>query len=464
VSPVRPLLVIDVVGLTPALLAHAPRIRALAAPSGFTAALEPPLPAVTCTSQATLVTGKLPRDHGIVGNGWYFRDLAEVLFWRQPDGLVRGEKVWEAARRRRPEIKTAKLFWWYNLYSAVDLSATPRPHYAADGAKHFGIYTEPPALERELVESLGPFPFLHFWGPAAGLPASDWIARAARAVLDRHRPDLALVYLPHLDYDLQRFGPDDARVPAEVAAVDRLAGDLAEHARAAHGARVVVLSEYGIERVEAPVHPNRALREAGLLRVRESRWVGETLDAGASRAFAVADHQVAHVYVRDPAADLATVADRLERLPGVERVLDDRGKREVGLDHERAGDLVLVAAPGRWFTYYPWLDDARAPDFARTVDIHRKPGYDPCELFVDPALRFPRLRVASRLAQKALGFRYLVDVVPLDASLVRGSHGRPPAAPEHGAVLVSTERTGAADRLPMTAVKDLLLATLFAEA
>ncbi|HVY63136.1 MAG TPA: alkaline phosphatase family protein [Planctomycetota bacterium] len=453
----RPLVAIIVVGLTPRLLAHAPRIRRLA-DEGFMARLTPPLPAVTCTSQATMVTGLAPRDHGVVANGWYFRDLAEVMFWRQSSALVSGERLWEAARARAPGLRTAQLFWWFNMYASVELSATPRPHYPADGRKIPGIYTEPPALEGDLEGALGPFPLFSFWGPGANIDSSRWIARAARRVLEREKPGLTLVYLPHLDYDLQRLGPGDERIPAAVEAVDALVEDLAERARE-QGAGVVVLSEYGIEAATTPVHVNRALREAGLLRVRESRFTGELLDAGASRAFAVADHQLAHVYVRDP-ADRARVKALVEKLPGVDRVLDEDGKRAAGLDHPRSGELVAVAGKGAWFTYYHWLDDARAPDFARTVDIHRKPGYDPCELLLDPAIALPPVKIGWTLLKKALGFRYLLNVIPLDATLVKGTHGRLPDDPDEAPLLISTSKTGAADRLDMTAVKGVLLNTL----
>ncbi len=458
--PAPPAVVLDLVALTPELLERsAPCLRALAR-EGFLATLDEPLPAVTSTAQSTMLTGLLPRDHGIVGNGWYFRDLAEILFWRQSNALVCGEKVWDALRRARPGATVAQLFWWFNMYAAVDWSVTPRPHYPADGRKIPGIYTQPPALERELEEALGPFPLFDFWGPRAGLRSSEWIAACALRIFEAFRPALTLVYLPHLDYDLQRFGPQSEEAARATAEIDRLASDLIERVRAA-GGRAIVVSEYGIEPVSRPVHLNRVLREAGFLRVRESRFVGETLDAGASRAFAVADHQVAHVYVRAP-EDEAAVRALLLATPGVARVLGAAEKREVGLDHPRAGELVAVAAPGAWFTYYYWLDDARAPDFARTVDIHRKPGYDPVELFFAPGAR-TKLRLALRLLQKAAGFRALLDVIPLDATLVRGSHGRPAARPEAGPLVLSHERAlapaaaGGAARIPMAAVRDLIL-------
>jgi predicted AlkP superfamily pyrophosphatase or phosphodiesterase len=449
-----PLVVVNIVGLTPVLLgAHTPHLNALIQ-DGFLAFLDGVFPAVTCTAQASLLTGQLPSQHGIVANGWYFRDLAEVWLWRQANQLVQGEKVWDAARRQVPDFTCAQLFWWFNMYAAVDWSLTPRPIYPADGRKIPALYSQPATLQQDLQQPLGSFPFFEFWGPRAGLASSRWIADGARAVFSHYRPTLTLVYLPHLDYDGQRLGPEDPRFQAEVAAIDRVAGELIEAVRAA-GAEVLVVSEYGLEAATGVVHVNRVLREQGYVTVRETLgW--ELLDYGASRAFAVADHQVAQVYVNHP-ADRAAVAALLQRTVGIERVLDEAGKAAWGLDHARAGELVAIAAPGHWFSYYYWLDDARAPDFARTVDIHRKPGYDPLELFVDPALRWPRLKISWRLLQKALGLRMLLDVIPLQAELVRGTHGRLPATPEQGPLLIGTRRALAADRYRMVDVKALLL-------
>lgn len=450
------LLVLDVVGLRPDDLALAPNLRALGQ-RGFVAPMTTVFPAVTCTVQATWLTGGLPRQHGAVANGWYFRDLAQVWLWRQSNQLVQGEKVYQAARARDPSFTCAKLFWWWNMYAAVDWSVTPRPEYHADGLKKPGLYSEPAALQRTLQERLGPFPLFQFWGPGADLRSSAWIADAALQVMADHDPSLLLVYLPHLDYDHQRYGPDDPRSRQAVADVDRVAGRLID-AALARGARVLALSEYGIEPARQVVFPNRALHERGLLRVQDTSH-GQLLDCGACRAFAVADHQVAHVYVRD-AGDLRQVAEVLRQLPGVAQVLDRDAQREWGLDHERSGELVCVAEPGCWFAYHYWLDEARRPDFAPTVDIHRKPGYDPAELFVDPALRFPRLKLARTLLRKKLGFRYLMDVIPTDPSMVRGTHGRVYAEPELGPVVLGSDRAFAQDRVAAVGVKDLILRML----
>ena len=426
--------VINAVGLTPGLLGPStPSLKAFAE-GGALATVSPVLPAVTCSVQATYLTGRYPDEHGIVGNGWYFRDECEVKFWRQANKLVGCSKAWDVARSMDPSFTCANLFWWYNMYSSADYSVTPRPMYPADGRKIPDIYTQPDGLRAQLQAELGRFPLFNFWGPNTSIGATRWIAEAAKWVDRRHDPTLSLVYLPHLDYCLQRHGPDLRKVAGHLEELDAVCGDLIDYYEA-RGTQVIILSEYGITPVSEPVHLNRVLREHGLLAIREELG-RELLDAGASKAFAVADHQVAHVYVNDTAR-LPEVRALLEATDGVERVLDDEGKREHHLDHPRSGDLVAIAKPHAWFTYYYWLDDDRAPDFARTVDIHRKPGYDPVELFLDPKIKRPKLKVARTLLRKQLGFRYLMDVIPLDASLVRGSHGALPGSPGEAPVFIT---------------------------
>ncbi len=448
-----PLVVIDVVGLTRRLLPYAPRLAELAR-EGFSASIQPVLPAVTCSVQASFLTGLPPAGHGIVGNGWYFRDLGEPLLWRQHNRLVQGEKIWDTARRAVPDYTVANLCWWYAMGADTDMLLTPRPVYHADGRKSPGCYTVPPELHDELTAELGEFPLFSFWGPRAGIASSTWIARAAEMVLMRERIDLTLVYLPHLDYDLQRFGPDSPQALQAVRALDQVAGRLVDVA-IGRGATVVVVSEYGITAANQPIDVNRHLRRAGLLEVYTQQGM-EYLDPWRSRAFALADHQIAHVYVREP-SDVPRVREVLEALPGVEQILDDEGKRRAGLGHERAGELVLVAAPGAWFTYYYWLDDARAPDFARTVEIHRKPGYDPAELFLDPGDRWASARAVRALVRKRIGMRYVLDVVPLDPTWVKGTHGRLPDTPEDAPLLLCSDRSLAREHLTATQVRDFLL-------
>ena len=431
--------VLNVVGLTPSMVARAdvaPNLARFAA-SGAVAPIDAAFPAVTCTAQSDYLTGRRATDHGIVGNGWYSRQECEVKFWKQSNALVEAPKIWDAARAADAAFTCANLFWWYNMYSTVDVSVTPRPMYLADGRKLPDIYTTPPTLRDDLQQALGRFPLFDFWGPKASIASSRWIAEAAKQVEQRFAPTLTLVYLPHLDYNLQRVGPASPAALEDVRQVDALCGDLIAFFEA-RGAQVVVLSEYGLCEVTTPVHINRVLREHGAIAVREELGL-EVLDPGASAAFAVADHQIAHVYVNDPSR-LDGVRDVLERTTGIERVLDAAAKTAFGIDHARAGDLIAIARANAWFTYYYWLDDRRAPDFARTVDIHRKPGYDPVELFLDPAITVPALTVGWKLARKALGFRMLMDVIPLDATLVRGSHGRPGASAD-GPLIMSRQKT-----------------------
>ncbi|MEW2636404.1 nucleotide pyrophosphatase/phosphodiesterase family protein [Streptomyces sp. NPDC048389] len=448
-----PLLVLDVVGLTPRLLDHMPRLKAFAA-AGSQAHLTTVLPAVTCAAQSTFLTGALPAEHGIVANGWYFRELGDVLLWRQHNGLVSGDKIWDAARRAHPGYTVANICWWYAMGADTDVTVTPRPVYYADGRKEPDCYTRPLALHDELTEKFGTFPLFRFWGPGAGIASSRWIADATRHIMRTRRPDLTLCYLPHLDYDLQRYGPDDPRSHRAAADLDAVVGPLLDDARE-EGRTVVALSEYGMTRVSRPVDINRTLRRAGLLEVHTQDGM-EYLDPMASRAFAVADHQLAHVYVRRP-EDLGAAREALAGLPGIEQLLDDEGKKDHGLDHPRSGELVAIAEPDAWFTYYYWLDDARAPDFARLVEIHRKPGYDPVELFTDPHDPYVRLKAAKAVARKKLGMRYRLAVVPLDPSPIRGSHGRLPASDEEGPLVLCSTPRAVSGRVEATEVKSLLL-------
>jgi predicted AlkP superfamily pyrophosphatase or phosphodiesterase len=425
--------VLNVVGLTRSLLcAKTPNLNTLISGSADIRAITP---AVTCSMQTTYLTGRLPREHGIVGNGWYFRDLGEVMFWRQSNRLVQSEKIWQTARRRDASFTCANSFWWYNMVTDVEWALTPRPLYCADGKKLPDCYSLPPDLRERYNRQFGQFPLFQFWGPATSIASSNWIGKAAMAIEEQYRPTLHLVYLPHLDYILQKVGPNGP-IDRDLGEIDMLCGKLIDFFRN-RGCQVVVLSEYGITPVSQPVHPNRILRDAGLLGIKVDLGC-DYLDPGTSRAFAVSDHQVAHVYVKD-ARDIPAVKELFSATPGVERVLDVEGKRECGLNHERSGELVLVADRESWFTYYFWNDDARAPDYARTVNIHAKPGYDPCELLLDPKLALPKAKIAWALLKKTLGFRYLMEVIPLDATLVKGSHGRITDRADDGPIFMTTE-------------------------
>src|SRR6266699_3126876 len=481
--------VINVVGLTEALIGpDTPRIRAFRQ-HGACAKIVPAFPALTCTAQSTYLTGASPAHHGIVGNGWYERQLDEVQFWKQSNHLVQGRKLWEELRERDPKFTCAKLFWWHNMYSTADYSITPRPAYPADGRKVFDIYTWPYSIRGAIKKKLGDFPFPTFWGPGAGVrtpqgppdAASRWIAESAKWIENKYQPTLSLVYLPHLDYNLQRYGPTAKPTPhpsregnesrgsgglpaarntglespvnpqagkpalrpinpaihRDLEQIDAIVGDLISFFQS-RSVEVLLLAEYGFTNVDRPIHLNRLFREKGWVTVKDELGL-EMLDCGASKAFAVADHQVAHIYLNDPSIETEVIA-LLENTPGVAGILGARGKVEMGINHSRAGDLIAVAAEHAWFTYYFWLDDRKAPDFSRCVDIHRKPGYDPVELFLDPKIPALKLKILWRLLQKKLGFRMLMDLIPLDATLVKGSHGVAPSDSGYHPVIISEQR------------------------
>ena len=430
--------VIDIVGLSASLIGEHTPFLSKYSQSKTIAAVSPLLPAVTTSVQSTYVTGKLPYEHGIVGNGWYDRMDCEVKFWKQSNKLVFSEKIWERAKGQDPRFTFSNMFWWYNMYSSADYAVTPRPNYLADGRKMPDCYSTPADLRDELQSALGQFPLFQFWGPGANIKSTQWIADASVFTDAKYDPTLTLIYLPHLDYCLQKFGQDFSMIKKDLGEIDRVVEQLVSY-YSSKNARLILLSEYGITNVNHPISINRSLREAGLLKVRIERGL-ELLDAGASRAFAVADHQVAHVYINDD-----SVTDRvrgiLENIDGIELILDRTAQTRHGVHHERAGDLVIMADDRSWFTYYFWLDDAKAPDYARAVDIHKKPGYDPVEMFMSS-----KLRAAYKLLRKKIGFRYVMDVIPLDATLVKGSHGRVGAPREYLPVLI-------ADGVKQTALK-----------
>ena len=412
----RKTVVIDIVGLSSSLIGeHTPFLKSYIEQKNLQRIL-PMLPAVTTSVQSTMLTGKWPSEHGIVGNGWYDRTDCEVKFWKQSNKLVGAEKIWEKAKKIDPSFTTSTMFWWYNMYATAEYSVTPRPNYLADGRKMPDCYSSPAGLRDELQKELGQFPLFKFWGPATDISSTQWIADASVFTDKKYNPTLSFVYLPHLDYCLQQYGQDLNKIKNDLREIDKVVKQLVKYYRAA-GASIILLSEYGITNVSQPIHLNRVLREQGLLAIRVERGL-ELLDAGASKAFAVADHQVAHIYINDPSVT-EKVKEVAAQVQGVELVLDREAQKKYHLDHERSGDLVVMADDKSWFTYYFWFDDKKAPDYARVVDIHKKPGYDPVELFMTS-----KARAAYKLLKKKAGFRYVMDVIPLDATLVKGSHGR----------------------------------------
>jgi predicted AlkP superfamily pyrophosphatase or phosphodiesterase len=427
--------VIDVVGLSSSLLNNETLFLTEWLKNKTVSKIKPVLPAVTCAAQSTYLTGKLPDEHGIVANGWYFREESEVKLWRQSNHLVKGAKIWDLAKKINPEFTCSNMFWWYNMYSNSDFNVTPRPQYWADGQKKPDCYSKPSALRDRLQGTLGTFPLFNFWGPNTNIKSTKWIADASKLVHTWHEPTLQLIYLPHLDYVLQKTA-DSKTISESMKELDAVLKDLIQFYES-KGIEPILLSEYGINPVKSPIHVNRILRSKGFIKLREEQG-SELLDVGISDAFAMADHQIAHVYVNN--------LERLDELkaifndcPEIELVLDKKGQEAYNLNHKRSGELVLVAKKEHWFTYYFWEDDVKAPDYARMVDIHKKPGYDPVELFTDPEKKFMMGRIGWKLLCKKMGFRTLLNVIPLNANLVKGSHGAVNVGEDYYPILIQNK-------------------------
>lgn len=457
----QPLLIVNVAGLGgKSVGVMTPNLMRLSESGQGCLGVRPPVPALTSSSQATLLTGSLPVQHGIVSNGWYFRELAQVLNWQRSGNLVAGESLWRAARGSRPNLRCANLFWRYATHSACDVNVVERPTYWADGRKSPDIYTEPGSVRNELFERFGPFPLFRFWGPAADIRSTQWIVNATIHFLEQDRFDLLLAYVPHLDYDHQRFGPDSEQAGQALRDMDGEVGRLID-ASFARGVDVAVVSDYAFEPVSKPVFLNRVLREAGLVTVQQAEN-GELLELGASTAFAVCDQQVAHIYINDQSA-IGKTRQLIEESDGVERVLDRSEMHELGLDHPRAGELFAIAEPECWFAYPYWFDESHAPDFAHCVAIHAKPGWDPSELFWRPGLS-GKLHLAKRMLQKYAGIRAPFDVISADMSLVRGSHGRIPVSDDNRPVFIPSwspmENSEQSEPIGMPELKSILLKRL----
>ncbi len=424
----KPLIVLNCVGLTPRHIGpETPRLAAIAR-AGYLTPLVSTLPAVTTSAQATMLTGVDPSQHGIVANGWYFRDLNEILFWRQSESLVDAPAFWT-----KTNLKVLKHFWWYAMNTSATWTVTPRPVYHHDGSKSPDFYAAPPELKRLISERHDTFPLFNFWGPTANHASTRWIAQSFVTAFNHTNPDVALCYLPHLDYDLQRFGPTGSHLAGNLAEIDHCVGLILDGIKQ-DAYNLLIVSEYGISHVAGACYPNRALRSAGLLDV-SSNAAGELIDTGTSRAFAVCDHQLAHVYVKN-SKDIPRVLESLKSLPGVQsaHLADERSA--LGLNHSRSGEIILLSESRSWFAYDYWLDTSRKPDFAQSVEIHKKPGYDPRELFFDPS--GGRLRALKALMRKKLGLRYILNPCPLDDTLVKGSHGLPATDPQDGALLIAS--------------------------
>lgn len=395
--------VLDVVGLTPAHLENkelTPNLNRIAA-RGSVSKIKPVFPAVTGAMQATITTGEEPSRHGIVGNGRFDRKQREVLMWEQTIAPLEGERMWETLKRLDPESKSAVLFMQHIKYDSADFIVTPSPMHLEQGMEEW-YFSNPPGLYEQIAEKQGPFKLHSFWGPLAGVASSEWIAKAALNIIEDHHPTLTFAYLPNLDYQAQRFGPESEQQQQAIKEIDQIVGqfvDSLEQMEKMDDTAVVILSEYALHPVESPIYLNRIFREQGWLKVIELNGK-EYLDTYHSQAFAVVDHQIAHIYINDPVI-MDDVKRVLLEVDGVGQVLGEAGKKQWSLNHPNAGELVAIAERNAWFAYYWWNDPNAAPPYATTVDIHRKPGYDAVELFMD----------------------FKTRSIPLTPELIKGSHG-----------------------------------------
>ncbi len=414
--PCDTLFFVSVPGLRARDLVHMPRLRELAS-CGAIADLVPTFPCVTSPVQASMLTGRTPQEHGIIGNGFFHRDRGEVELWIGRNGLIQGPQLWNVLAARG--ISQSAWMTQNIKDAAADFIITPEPRHHPDGRTELWCYAKPEGLYDKLLADIGHFPLMNYWGPLAGIDSSRWIINAALWLFQRERPAFNHVYLPHLDYQAQKFGPDSPQQAQACREADEQLGRLLDGVAALdiEKAAFLVVSEYAMTDVSRVLYPNRVLRDAGLARI-ESRGDHEYLDVPGSTAFAVVDHQFAHVYVKE-AGEIDAAAGLFEGVDGIAEVLVGRDRSRRQVDHPRSGEVVLVCEPDTWLAYYWWHDSAKAPPFARTVDIHAKPGYDPVELFFDPA----------------------AGGIPLDASLVRGSHGAPATLADQFGCLVSSGLT-----------------------
>jgi len=405
-------------------LAAMPRLSALASGGGTTVPLTPSFPCVTWPVQANLLTGIGPQQHGVVANGLYHRESGDVEMWTAWNNCVRAPQIWDRLHQHDPSLTSAAWFPLLSKGAAADYVCIPAPIHNDDGTESLWCHTKPEELYPQLMESLGHFPLMNFWGPLAGIKSTDWIVDSAVMIAKQHQPRFTAIYLQHLDYAAQKFGPDSDQAMAALGELDAAIGRLIDGYADAGLDDVLwlVASEYVISEVSEVVYPNRILREAGMLSLQENEDGGEVLVPRESAAWALVDHQFAHVFVQETAT-IPRVADLFREHELVEQVLVGKERSTVGLDHPRSGEIVLIARPEAWLAYYWWMDDAQAPGFARTVDIHRKPGYDPVEMFID----MPSRRT------------------PLDATLVKGSHGYPATDKSRRGVLLTSDASCVGD-------------------
>ena len=418
--------ILDIVGLGVSHISSAsqdyPNISSLLGNDGEYGYMKPVFPSVTCSVQASILTGKYPKEHGIISNGFFDRENLQTLFWEQSTNLVQAEKIWNTLKTKNNVLKTALLFWQNSMYSNNDYVVTPRPIHLENGQMDMWCYSKPVNYYEGICKEIGGFNLMNYWGPFSSIKSSEWITKSVQYTIKNHRPNLLCAYFPQLDYTAQKFGHSSPEVTDDLKQIDNCIGNIIEQVKEAgifNETHFLLISEYGFNDVNDAIPINRILREKGLLQVRTINGK-EHIDYEYSEAFAMVDHQVAHVYLnKSKMMDKQKIKIAIEDINGIDIVCDEKEKQNLHIDHARSGELIAIAEKDKWFSYYWWYDDQKsknsnpddtknndiekAPSFTKTVDIHRKPGYDPLDLFIDPKRK----------------------CISTDTSLIRGSHGRP---------------------------------------
>ena len=401
---VKRIIVIDIVGLESKHISEqtTPNIFKISQ-TGETRELQTVFPAVTCTVQSSLLSGSYPDVHGIISNGLYDRQHYSVSFWEQSSNLVQADRIWDIIKMNQNDSKTAVLFWQNTMYSNSDFVLTPRPLHMEDKMIMW-CYSKPLGFYEKLSDKIGKFDLTWYWGPLVSKRSSEWIEMATEYVLENEKPNFLFTYIPHLDYSFQRNGTSYKDLKDDLRFVDELVGKLVKKVTSLgmlEETQFIIFSEYGFTDVNSDIPINSIFRENDLVSVREIEGI-EYLDLEYSNAFAMADHQVAHIYAKE--GYINQVTKILEGIKGIDMILDNNLKQQFRINHQRSGDMIAISNKDKWFSYYWWFDQLKAPSFSRRVDIHRKPGYDPVELFFDPSTKS----------------------IPLNGKLVKGSHGRLP--------------------------------------
>ena len=420
--------ILDIVGLDVSHLdsrsPSCPNILDLIAKDGDFGLMTPVFPAVTCTVQSSITTGKYPQEHGIVSNGMFDKENLQTLFWEQSTNLVQSQKAWDVIKEQNSKLKTAMLFWQNSLYTNNDIVISPRPIHLETGQMDLWCYSKPVNYYETIMDKLGEFNLMNYWGPFASIKSTEWIAKSVQYTVENEKPNLLYAYFPQLDYSVQKHGKSSVQVQDDLRKVDNCIGSIIESTKKSgifDQTQFLLLSEYSFNDVNGAIPINRILRDKELLKVRTIKNK-EYIDYEYSEAFAMVDHQVAHIYLNKFGKSKINVIKKiLEDVSGIEKICDDEEKSNLHINHNRSGDLIAIADRDKWFSYYWWYEEQtttnnlsgnesenpiqtdKAPTFTKTVDIHRKPGYDPLDLYIDSQRKS----------------------ISTDVSLIKGSHGRP---------------------------------------